>query len=257
MSYILEALKKSERERKQGKVPNLETFQDQASRRRHKIRPFWPFILLGSLLLGGVFLGAWFYWREPAPTPSIPLTESAPDALSQSTSIPAGDSPATQALPKVTGKPELSDLQRQTAQEMNQDQTTAITPELATSLSPPAIEEESPAPPEVEDLESAITDDTAAEDQAEVPSSPPTAIDEARIVKLENLPADLKDELPAIKIGVHLYSKDSEARRASINGRLMREGQQVGSGLYLEEITRQGVILSFRGRKFSVEVFPR
>jgi general secretion pathway protein B len=71
------------------------------------------------------------------------------------------------------------------------------------------------------------------------------------------LPAETQAEMPAIKIGVHLFSETPASRRASINGRLMREGQQVDEDLVLMEITKQGAILSYRGRRFSLPVFPK
>ncbi|HSH13789.1 MAG TPA: hypothetical protein VLA15_08565, partial [Desulfurivibrionaceae bacterium] len=67
MSYILEALKKSDRERKQGKIPDLGTVQDPHFRFRRR-RRISPFFLLGLLALGAAIWGAWFFWRgeEPA-----------------------------------------------------------------------------------------------------------------------------------------------------------------------------------------------
>lgn len=44
---------------------------------------------------------------------------------------------------------------------------------------------------------------------------------------------------------------------ASINGRIMRQGQNVGDGLVLKEIIREGVIFSFRGFHFIFKVFAR
>jgi general secretion pathway protein B len=257
MSYILEALKKSDRERKQGKVPTLETMPDPAEPRRRRNRPLWPLVLLGFLALSGVFFGAWLYLREPFPVPTSPTEASLPASPSQETSIPTGDTTAPGALPTGTGNPEPPLDQRQTASGMNRGETTAVIQEPAPPETTPTFEEEIAVPPGDETLEPASSVEANPDEEVEESSPEPTDQGEAAIVKLENLPSELQDELPEIKIDVHLYSENPAARRASINGRLLREGQLVGPGLHLEEITRQGVVLSFRSRKFSVSVFPR
>ena len=77
------------------------------------------------------------------------------------------------------------------------------------------------------------------------------------IVPLAELPFDIKSEIPEVKIGIHFFSDDPASRRAAINGRLLHEGQQVDKDLTLKQITRDGAIISFRGRRFSLAVFPR
>ncbi len=257
MSYILEALKKSDRERKQGKVPTLETVQDRSELRRHGIRPHWPIVLFGFLVLGGLSFSAWLYWPEPAPAPTASLKTSPPEAPSPADSTPTVDTTASRVLPtEETQKPGLLANQEQTAPEINPVKTTSSSPELTTPVTTTTSDNVPAAPPEVENQEPVTTDESAPGDQEERQSPPPIDQSNSGIVKFENLPTELKDELPEIKIGVHLYSENPDARRASINGRLLREGQLVEPGLHLEEITRQGAILSFRGRKFSVAVFP-
>jgi hypothetical protein len=65
---------------------------------------------------------------------------------------------------------------------------------------------------------------------------------------LNELPAPLKNALPPIRMTSHLYRGDS--RLVSINGRIMSGGVNMGEGLFLEEITPEGVIMSFRGQRF-------
>jgi general secretion pathway protein B len=67
---------------------------------------------------------------------------------------------------------------------------------------------------------------------------------------LSELPAQMKKALPSIHITSHLYRGNS--RLVSINGRIMSQGVSMDDGLFLEEITPEGVILSFRGHRFRV-----
>jgi general secretion pathway protein B len=68
---------------------------------------------------------------------------------------------------------------------------------------------------------------------------------------LNELPASLKNALPPIRITSHLYRRNS--RLVSINGRIMSGGVNMGDGLFLEEITPEGVIMSFRGQRFRLK----
>jgi hypothetical protein len=68
--------------------------------------------------------------------------------------------------------------------------------------------------------------------------------------EFKQLPQAVRKSLPEIRITSHLFRKDS--RLVSINGRIMSEGFNMEDGLFLEEITPEGVILSFRSHRFSV-----
>lgn len=68
---------------------------------------------------------------------------------------------------------------------------------------------------------------------------------------LNELPASLKNAMPPIRMTSHLYRGNS--RLVSINGRIMSGGVNMGEGLFLEEITPEGVIMSFRGQRFRLK----
>lgn len=70
------------------------------------------------------------------------------------------------------------------------------------------------------------------------------------VVEFKQLPQAVRKSLPDIKITSHLYRKDS--RLVSINGRIMSEGYNMDDGLYLEEITPEGAILSYGKHRFLV-----
>ena len=72
--------------------------------------------------------------------------------------------------------------------------------------------------------------------------------------ELDRLPASVRSGLPEIHISAHYYSKKPASRLASVNGRILREGQEI-DGLKMEEITPSGVVFVYRGRKFFVSVF--
>lgn len=71
---------------------------------------------------------------------------------------------------------------------------------------------------------------------------------------LDELPLSVRQELPTLTIAAHIYSNNSASRMANINGRTVREGQNVADGIKLEEITLNGVILSYRNYRFRIRM---
>ncbi len=72
-------------------------------------------------------------------------------------------------------------------------------------------------------------------------------------VEFAELPLSVRKKLPQINISSHLYSIERKSRLVSINGRIMQEGYNLPDGLYLDEITRDGVILDYQGYRFHVK----
>jgi general secretion pathway protein B len=60
-------------------------------------------------------------------------------------------------------------------------------------------------------------------------------------------PAAIQQEIPAIAISLHSYSSNPKERAAMINGRMLREGDEIGPGLRLERIVPEGVVLGYKG----------
>nr|WP_275588094.1 general secretion pathway protein GspB [Oceanisphaera litoralis] len=81
------------------------------------------------------------------------------------------------------------------------------------------------------------------------PVSVPEPAFDPGVPDLRELPASIRAKLPALTLSVHIYSKTAGSRMASINGQMLREGQQLGA-LRLQSITPRGVILSFDGQEF-------
>ncbi|MDQ6982251.1 MAG: general secretion pathway protein GspB [Mariprofundus sp.] len=79
----------------------------------------------------------------------------------------------------------------------------------------------------------------------------------AAISSLSDLPVSVQRSLPAINIEGHIYDDHPARRMVIINGNIRREKQAIGNGLRLEEITPDGVILSYQGNVFHMGVFER
>jgi general secretion pathway protein B len=63
-------------------------------------------------------------------------------------------------------------------------------------------------------------------------------------------PAPATAGLPELSIDLHIYADDPAKRAVFINGRRYQQGAVLAEGPTVEEITREGAILRYRGQRF-------
>lgn len=83
-----------------------------------------------------------------------------------------------------------------------------------------------------------------------MPEKRVVAAQEQKAASLAELPLSIQQEIPAMTIPLHAYSSNPVDRLVSINGRMMREGESLAPGLRLEQITPDGLLLSYKGYRF-------
>ncbi len=235
MSYILDALRKSDRERQRGAAPTLLSAQATA------VAPTQPALLssgfVALVLVGaGVAIGWLRPWQPEEAPPALRL------AAKPSEPVPGQPAPVPPELaPKLEPEARL--------------------PSTMASATPAAPSAPPPAPTQTR--ASAATAKPAAPHQAatEVSSKAAAPPPEQRAntgaaavapepMSMAELPLSIQQELPAMSITVHAYSTKPADRLAGINNRLLREGDEVAPGLKLERITPDGMILNYRGYSF-------
>ncbi|MFQ5519241.1 MAG: general secretion pathway protein GspB, partial [Mariprofundus sp.] len=84
----------------------------------------------------------------------------------------------------------------------------------------------------------------------------PSAADN-NIVSISELPVHILQAVPSIDIQGHIYDNKPASRMVIINGRVVKEKKTISNGLILEEITPDGVILSFQKHVFHMGVFDK
>lgn len=202
MSYILEALKKSEQERHRGRAPDLQALHTAPAQTSHP-RRWWPLALALALLLNAGLLLIWRPWETTRPEPAaVPVA---------STAAPTSAKPA---------------------------------------VAPPVLQVQTPAPQAAP--MSINTTPPAAKTSAPAASALPQ---ENHVLALSDLPPDVRRGIPEMSFAVHLYSTRPTERMVSINGKMMKEGQEITTGLKLEQITSDGMIFSYQGYRFKRGVF--
>ena len=221
MSYILDALRKSEQQRQHAAAPTLLSAQAMQEAPKPKDSAYRAGVA-AALVCAGILIGWWRPWQaEPPPTPQ-PLTQQPFAAQPQAAAVEAPDAlPASPgAGPKLDTAPPLpaaSRVQTQPAMPLQPGAQHAVV---------------EPGSPPV----------TAA--------SPAPARPENEVLTQGELPEAVRQALPGITIAFHQYSNSPEERRVMINNIVLRQGEMIAPDLKLELITAEGVVLGFQGYRF-------
>ena len=269
MSFILDALKKSEAERRQGEVPSLQNDLGSAPPRRRSI---WPLVLTFALLLNGAVLGGWLLLRNEE-DPPVAKSSGELDRILASRAArtePARDLTSNSApLVKETEPTAVKTLAKQPVQpEQPVVRIPAEPSHLKQAGVTPKAEPKSPAPAAIKTPvaapESSASRKTRVAQQVKPvepvkPAQPPTATEQAPVAApapaeafplISELPAAVRSGLPGLNLQLHFFSQDPARRMVRLNGSNLREGDRGGDGLSVVEITPDGIRLSCQGVRF-------
>ena len=277
MSYILDALKKSERERPPGTIPDLFTVHGPQSQ---PPSPRWPTraIVAVSLLLAVPAIGllAWIgtgrrdesavrppVAASPQPRaedpPAPPRTDAAPTLPAPARIVaaarrPLGERQQPPALPRQRSRgaiaPAVVPTPGPAATPTPAEPAPASVPAVPVSLAPAlviAAPSDIPLPTEAE--HSAPTAPVPAASTADSEVTPPA---DGRVLDLAELPAPIRAELPKLLVSGHVWSEEPSLRLLSTDDRLLREGGEAAPGVSLQEITPEGAVFVFKGWRFRV-----
>jgi general secretion pathway protein B len=249
MSYILDALRKSDQQRQRGAAPTL--LAGQATAVAPKQPAFLAYGLLAAVLVGAGMVIGWLRpWQTEHAAPLANVAAAKPPEASMRQSAPV----RTEIVAAPAPEPQVQSATQATqiAPAPGPVPVRAIPPASATT----PVKSQSPASAGAEAL-GKPQDDVAAVSRkaAAVPQQPlgTSAADSApaqNVISIAELPLALQQELPAMTISVHAYSGNPGDRLVGINNQMLREGQYVVPGLKLEQITPDGMILGYKGYSF-------
>lgn len=66
------------------------------------------------------------------------------------------------------------------------------------------------------------------------------------------LPYAERKDLPDLKVSMHVYAPEAADRFVIINGERLVEGDDLGGGITLVEIRRDGIVVGLSGKQFVV-----
>jgi general secretion pathway protein B len=262
MSYILDALKKSEKERQRGTAPDLLTVQETVLREKKKIR-VWPYIIFAVLILGAGFaayrLMPWQSMNEKAGTSNVALQKTGPKPsgslqpeVSQTIATQAGIK--KQEVPPPTNAVREKSLNTPPAPAKKEEKTVVQKKVVQSKTPEPAVKK---AAQPVQTPQQAL--------KPEIPASAPSAVTHdvkpvqndpapvpGKIYHSGELPASVQQNMPVVNMSIFMYSEDPASRIVRINGQTLREGQYISEGLKLEEIKPDGVILNYKNYRLHI-----
>ncbi len=71
---------------------------------------------------------------------------------------------------------------------------------------------------------------------------------------IEDLPGEIRVQIPVIEVSTHIYSSDPTLRMARVNGQVRHESDEISEGLRLIEITELGILVDYKGYPFELKV---
>ena len=223
MSLILEALRKSESERRRAQAPDVRTELPPVPLQRRVAMPSWAWLLPASAVL----LAAIWLMRTPDRI-------SPPGASTRTNTDHLGETKPT--LPVV---PRLSP------------------PAVVATRKPPATGQTSQAAPQPSP---AVAQPAAIVAPGAIPTpieSPPVASSpdagESDLLQLSDLTAAERKSLPPLKVSMHLWDGDAARRFVIVDGNRLVEGDRVGDAV-ITTITPDGVVLDWSGRRLKLPI---
>jgi general secretion pathway protein B len=258
MSFILDALRKSEHARQRETGPGLAEIPAAPSRpRKNPWATAAVALLLVNLIAVGVLLLRRAHQDAPAPAatstaPATPGTAAAP-VSGATPEIEAG--PVTQgATPPRRAPEESNDGRNPLADEVGAG---GVEPSLQAAAAavpdgPPAVTRQGRqrpgsvtyAPvPEAADLPYVAPAPERAVQPSAVPAGGEPALPGADEVVA-------RGGVPPLHLDLHVYASQPQQRFVFVNSRKYREGDTLAEGPVVEAITPDGAILNFRGSRF-------
>ena len=215
MSYILDALRKAEAERERGSVPGIHAQPAFAGARPGSAPArsrLWLVVITLGVLLALVVAVVLYLLLARGPA-------------SELAARPAG--PASAAVAPAA---------------------TPIAP-VASTAAPAIATPAQPVPPPVRKARAASAPPLAT---AKASAAAPTAKTDERVYALNELPDDIRRQLPTLSVGGSMYSPKPADRLVIINGQVLHEGDQLAPDLVVQQIKLKSAVLAFKGYRIAI-----
>lgn len=234
MSFILDALKKSESDRQRQSGPAL--FEVKVTPPKPRF-PYWA-LALAALLVINIVVGAWVFLRRPpeaAPAPTAAMPASA-----------ASQTPAQIRAPASLAPPAAA----------------PSTAPAAAAAGPPARTAEARPEPVLSDA--ASKDAPLNPDDYEPAGAAPRPAQERQagrvhagtesgLKRYADAASTPESHMPAVRVDLHVYATKPEERFVLLNMHRLHEGESLPEGVRVESITPEGVVVSYQGARFILE----
>lgn len=220
MSYILDALRKADRERNLGEVPDLEASHWGVRRQARSQRWMW---IIGALLVFNGLLVAYVLFDRGARDVVTDVAGGTQTAPAQRPLVPVPRQPLESPTP-------------------------------ATARQPVPVRKPAPQPPARAQAPAPSVTPAPRVQTAPVASQPAVdATGEFKLQEWRDLPLEFRSRFTLPRIDVHVFAEDPARRFIMADLKKYREGETMANGAVLERIHPGSIQLNFEGTRFRVD----
>ncbi|MBE9567718.1 MAG: general secretion pathway protein GspB [Proteobacteria bacterium] len=241
MSYILDALKKSEQERGHGNIPDVQTVHSSSLNYRSDKKSYWPYILTAAVILNLLAIIYFNHDKNSTEKKATAATETIPEAEPQDITRPAVIVPVMKQ--RVMDNPVI--ISKQPDGHSDKSAANSATKKTDSTQEGTAGKEK-----RIEETGSTPVDTQPIDTQLNPPENTSTAKSDSEIIEFYDLPDSISSQLPAIIISAHIYSTNPSQRSIVINNKYLEEGDYIIDDIILYEITGDGAIFLYDGILF-------
>lgn len=251
MSFILDALKKSEQQRQNKNAPPQDVRKRTLSRQDRR-QSRWPYWTVAGVLFLTLLCGWWFFngvdsTRDQASvTNQTPVSPSSPDqserhqAVVQKPLVRQGPVAELEAapVPRDVPLPAVVPVQSSTTGDtfpVEQDEPTEVVPSARITTNQPVAAKVVPE-----------------QARSEVVIEPTTETMPAKLPLYLDLSRELRDQMPRLAMSMHYYIDDPARRMVRINDLMLHEGDWISNDLQVMEISPTGATLDYLGKLFEM-----
>ncbi len=248
MSYILDALRKAEEQRRLGQLPDvLDVSATGQEEPQHK--KVWVLLFASVLLFISVAMLAWLYTREQQ------------DPLKNASVVARAHQPGVSKNIIVEQKQEPPVSQR--SERVISEPPDEVASPVMSGRDEAVMTAKPPTAPLTDSAEDVIR---LAKEQGWIIIGPNTKsgldktitqseVEEKPVVSVSQLPPTSRERLPRIEYTGHFFSPEPQLSKVTINNRTIGEGQEISAGLVLHEITPYGAVFAYEEHLFSLAMF--
>jgi general secretion pathway protein B len=239
MSFILDALKKSESDRQRQSGPAL--FEVKVAPPRSRL-PLWA-IAVGLLLVVNLAIVAWVLVRRPAQPAAAVAPAVTPLATAVAAASPPPAAPAPSTAPAV-------------APPVSAPPVAAPSGAPSVNAVPASATGAQASGPVVTPIPNGADEQQNPEDLAPAAEPAPGLGSHVRRGTADGVPlyqdwaATPGTQVPQLRLDLHVYASRPEERFVMINMKKLREGDVLPGGVRVESITPEGAVLSYSGSRF-------
>lgn len=246
MSYILDALKKSDSERQASAIADAvpgATYMVAPGRRAGN---YGALLLAGAgMLVTGLAVGALRPWQ------ALPPVAAGQDVASVAVPQPTAAAQPVATVPTVAAAQPVAPSRPVPAAAMAKIAAASSTPAKPAAAVPAAKAVAKTPPPKPAVADAPAKPRPPVKLAAREPEAAPAAArPSSEVVAFQELPAEIRESLPKVSFGGFAGGDQAGERIAFINNRLLKEGEEVSPGVRLERVGSDGVVLGYKGHYF-------